>query len=162
MLGDESVLKGVQEVRRIKTWWIALPVLVMLLFFIWTTDRVSFQGERTIYTVNCLGGNWVGDRCSGEMVPGPRVRYRALRAHSEVLFWAVGANAPLSKLTKCNIQDGRNWTCPTSDDASKSLALGMLAGQPMQNAAWSTQPFHAVSKVRWLLLYFGMVLLRKA
>ena len=153
-------MKRGQEIRRVKTWWVALPVVVMLLFFVWTTDRISLQGERTVYTVNCLGGTWAGDRCSGETVPGPRVRYRVLKTRSEVVFWVLDSNAPLSKLTKCEIQDGRNWTCPTSGDASKSLTLGMIAGGPMQNSAWPTLSFHAVSKVRWLMLYVGIQVAR--
>ena len=42
------------------------------------------QGERTIYTVECQAGSWNGDRCSGQLVAGPRYRYRALPPHSEV------------------------------------------------------------------------------
>ena len=142
------------EGRRVKMRWIAVPVLLFLLLFVWSTDRVSLQGERTVYTVNCVNGTWTGERCSGTLVAGPRFRYRALKAHMEVLFWVLGAQDPSSKLTGCTIEDGRNWTCPERDDAVKSLTLGMARGEPMHNAAWHTLPFHAVPKVSWWLLQF--------
>jgi hypothetical protein len=143
------------EHRRFKARWVALPVLLLLVFLIWTTDRVTLQGERTIYTVNCISGTWLENRCTGKVSAGPRYRYRALKAHREVLFWVLGTTDPSSKLTDCNIQDGRNWTCPASKDALQSLTLEMANGAPVRNTAWPTQPFHAVSKVTWLLLDFG-------
>lgn len=135
--------------------WVALPVLLFLVIFVWSTDRVSLQDERTVYTVNCVNGMWNGSRCSGTLSAGPRYRYRALKAHKEVLFWILGAQESSSKLISCTIQDGRNWTCPHSTDAPKSLTLEMARGEPLQNAAWSTRPFHAVPKVTWWLLEFG-------
>lgn len=145
----------VDQFRTFKARWIALPVVLVMLFFIWASDRITLQGERTVYTVICSGGAWDGDRCTGRVVVGPRFRYRALRAHREVLFWVLGAREPSYKLTDCEVQDGRNWTCPISADASKSLTLGMERGQPMRNASWPTQAFHAVSKVSWLLSDIG-------
>jgi len=141
--------------NQLKFRWIAIPALLFLGFFVWTTDKITLQGERTIYTVNCLNGSWNGKRCSGEIATGPRFRYRALMAHGEVLFWVLGAQEPSSKLTGCKIEDGRNWTCPESADAPKSLTLALSGGKPVRNPAWSTRPFHSVSKVSWLLLRFG-------
>lgn len=144
-----------EEGRRINMRWIALPVLLFLSLFVWSTDRVSLQGERTVYTVNCVNGAWTGERCSGTLVAGPRFRYRALKAHMEVLFWVLGAQEPSSKLSGCTIEDGRNWTCPEGADAVKSLTLGMARGEPMRNPAWHTLPFHAVPKLTWWLLQTG-------
>lgn len=143
------------EHRRFKARWIALSVLAILVFLIWKTDRVTMQGERTVYTVNCVHGTWAGNRCTGEVSAGPRYRYRALKARREVLFWVLGSPDPSSKLTDCTIQDGRNWTCPVSKDAPQSLTLEMANGAPVRNTAWPTQVFHAVSKVTWLLLDLG-------
>lgn len=141
--------------QRFKIRWVGIPVLIFFAFFVWTTDKVTLQGERTIYTVNCLNGNWDGHRCSGDITAGPRFRYRALRARGEVLFWVLGAPEPSSKLTDCKIQDGRNWICPASADAPKSLTLALTEGEPVRNPAWPTRPFHSMSKVGWLLLKFG-------
>lgn len=143
------------EYRRFKFRWIAFPILLILAFLIWTTDRVTMQGERTIYTVNCVSGTWKDNRCSGQVSAGARIRYRALKAHRDVLFWEMGSPVPSSKLTDCTILDGRNWTCPVSKDASNSLTLELAKGMPISNSNWPTRPFHAVSKVTWLLLDFG-------
>jgi hypothetical protein len=62
---------------------------------------------------------------------------------------------PSSKLTACTIKDGRNWTCPASADAPKSLTLALSQGEPVRNPAWPTRPFHSTSKVGWLLLDAG-------
>lgn len=141
--------------KRFKFRWIAIPALLFLAFFVWTTDRVTFQGERTVYTVDCLNGIWEGNRCSGELAVGPRFRYRALKMRGEVLFWVLGSQEPSVKLTGCKIQDGRNWVCPENADAPKSLTLSISQGKPVRNPAWPTRPFHAVSKVSWLLLNYG-------
>lgn len=146
--------------KRFKFRWVASPVLLMLVFFIWASDRVTLQGERTIYTVDCVNGRWEGNRCAGHIAAGPRFRYRALKARGEVLFWVLGAREPSSKLPGCTIQDGRNWTCPDSPEAPKSVTLAMARGDPLRNPAWPTRPFHAVSKVSWLLLDFGFSLLQ--
>jgi len=143
------------EIKRFRFRWFAIPVVALLLFLIWSSDRVTLQGERTVYTVKCVNGTWDGNRCSGELTAGPRFRYRALRARGEVLFWVLGVQEPSSKLTGCTIQDGRNWTCPASNDAPKSLTLGIARGEPLRNPAWRTLPFHSVSKVSWLLLDAG-------
>jgi hypothetical protein len=145
-----------KQLKRFKFRWIAIPAVFFFGFFVWTTDRVTLQGERTVYTVSCLHGTWTGNRCSGELATGPRVRYRALKIRGEVLFWVLGSTEPSAKLTACDIQDGRNWTCPESADAPKSLTLAMAKGEPLRNPAWSTRPFHSTSKVGWMLLNSGI------
>ncbi len=142
--------------KRFKIRWVGIPVLIFFAFFVWTTDRVTVQGERTVYTVNCLNGSWVNNRCGGELSAGPRFRYRALKKRGEVLFWVLGSMEPSAKLTGCLIQDGRNWTCPESTDAPKSLTLAISRGDPVRNPAWPTRPFHSTSKVSWLLLKYGV------
>jgi hypothetical protein len=84
------------EIKRFKFRWVATPVFLLLVFFIWSSDRVTLQGERTIYTVNCVNGTWDGHRCNGLLTTGPRFRYRALKAHGEVLFW-VGRTGAVFK-----------------------------------------------------------------
>ena len=144
--------------------WLAVSILVLMVYFVWTTDKITLQGERTVYTVTCgSGGNgstgttgmWDGKRCTGELDAGPRYRYRALKARGEVLFWVVGANEPSSKLTDCTIVDGRNWTCPVTVDADKSITLALTGGDALTNTAWPTRPFHGVSKMTWIFLEIG-------
>lgn len=142
--------------NRFKFRWVAIPALIFFVFFVWTTDKVTLQGERTVYTVNCVNGTWNGSHCNGELTIGPRFRYRALKARGEVLFWILGSMEPSAKLTGCTIEDGRNWTCPESAEAPKSLTLAMSKGDPVRNPAWSTRPFHSISKVGWILLDLGV------
>jgi hypothetical protein len=136
--------------------WVAIPAVLIFVFLIWSTDRVTLKGERTIYTADCRNGTWEGNRCSGRLAPGPRFRYRALKARGEVLFWILGSQEPSSKLTGCTIEDGRNWTCPASADASKSLTLALSSGEPVRDPVWPTRPFHSTSKVGWWLLDLGV------
>jgi len=128
--------------KRFKLRWLAIPAVLFFAFFLWTTDRITLQGERTIYTVDCQNGTWDGNRCSGKLTAGSRLRYRALKARGEVLFWVLGSQEPSAKLTGCAIQDGRNWTCPASPEASKSLTLAFSGGEPVRDPVWPTRPFH--------------------
>ena len=140
-------------IRRFKLRRYIVPILLVLSFGIWTTDRVTWQGERTVYTVACVNGAWSGNSCSGQIKAGPRIRYRALKNRSEVLFWELGSSNPSSKLTNCNIESGRDWDCPENPDAFKSLTLAMSKGVPVGSPA---HPFHAVVKASWLLIDGGI------
>ena len=139
----------------VKVWALVFLVLAALGFAAWASDFVTMQGERTVYTVECANGTWQGDRCSGRVTAGTRYRYRALKPHSEVIFWTVGTNEPSGKFSECSIQDGRNWICKTCADASRSITLQMAQGHPVPGAPAVTRPFRAVSKWRWLLLQRG-------
>lgn len=122
----------------------------------WLTDAVTLQGERTIYTVECDGGRWDGQACTGRLVAGDRYRFRALRSHGEVLFWRVGAAETSARLPGCDIRDGRNWKCPPGADAAMSITLEMAHGEAVRDGASPTRAFHAVPKWRWLLLRRGL------
>jgi hypothetical protein len=129
----------------------------MLTAAIWSTDAVTLQGERTIYTVDCDQGKWASSTCTGKPLAGLRYRYRALKPHGEVVFWIVGSSDPSGKLVDCTIQDGRSWSCPINNaDAGKSITLALKHGSPVSSSAWPTRPFHAVSKVDWYLLKIGI------
>lgn len=123
----------------------------------WVTDSVTMQGERTIYTVDCRDGQWdAAGRCSGKLVPADRYRFRALRSHSEVLFWRPGVAENSGRLTQCAITDGRNWKCPPSADAARSITLEMVRGEAVREGPSVTQPFHAVPKWRWIAIRWGL------
>jgi hypothetical protein len=47
-----------------------IALLALVVLALWASDRITLQGERTIFTVKCDGGTWQGRRCSGRMVPG--------------------------------------------------------------------------------------------
>jgi hypothetical protein len=138
-----------------RVWAFVILVLAVLAFGGWASDFITMQGERTIYTVECRGGTWNEDRCSGEVVAGERYRYRALKPHNEVIFWTVGSRDRSGKFEDCAIQDGRNWVCKPGNDAARSITLEMAGGAPVPGPANVTRPFRAVSKWRWLLLQRG-------
>lgn len=133
----------------------AFVVPLLLLGFAWLNDFITLQGEWTIYTAQCRGGTWNGDQCQGKLVAGDRHRFRALKARAEVLFWTVGAKDPSGKLTGCAIEDGRNWACPPSAEAAKSVTLQMVAGRP-RGGEQATGASHRISKITWLLLTAGL------
>ncbi len=139
----------------VRVWAFVLLVLVALGFAAWASDFVTMQGERTIYTVDCGGGAWQGERCTGHLVPGVRYRYRALKPKGEVIFWTVGTKEPSGKFDDCKIQDGRNWVCKVCPDAARSITLRMAQGSAVPDNPRVTRPFRSVSKWRWLLLESG-------
>ena len=138
----------------LRVWAFVIVVLAGLGFAGWASDFVTMQGERTIYTVDCVRGAWQGDHCSGQLTAGVRYRYRALKPHGEVVFWTVGTNERSGKFDDCAIQDGRNWVCKVCPDAARSITLQMTQGLPVASLS-TTRPFRAVSKWRWLLLERG-------
>jgi hypothetical protein len=142
----------------LRIWLLVVLVLAVLGVFAWAADFVTLQGERTIYTANCEQGSWQGHRCSGTLVAGDRHRFRALKAHGEVLFWTAGSKEPSGKFNDCDIKDGRNWSCKVSPETPRAIAHEMALGKPVPDPAAKTRPFHPVSKWRWMLLQYGIPL----
>ena len=140
-----------------RVWALVTLVLAVLVFAAWASDFITMKGERTIYTVECHDGTWKDDECSGKLVAGARYRYRALKPHKEVIFWAVGSKEPSGRFEECAIQNGRNWICKPSRDATRSITLEMAEGVAVPGPAGVTLPFRAVSKWRWMLLKRGLV-----
>jgi hypothetical protein len=137
------------------------PLLILAALigvFAWATDFITLEGERTVYTVECKQGTWNGDRCAGKLVAAERYRFRALKAHGEVLFWIIGSAEPSGHFTQCEIKDRGNWACKANTDSPRSITLAMSKGHPVPDLAANTRHFHAVSKVKWLLLHYGNVL----
>lgn len=142
-----------------RIWLTVLAFVVLVLSGGWASDAITWEGERTVYTVDCQEGRWEGSEgatCSGRMVAGDRFRFRALVARGEVLFWTSGQAVPSEKFSGCHIEDGRNWTCPRSELAAKTVTLRMRHGNPVPQPGDGTKPFHAVSKMRWWLAKYGL------
>lgn len=134
----------------------------LLLLYAWATDSVTLEGERTVYTVACEGGAWDGAHCGGTLAAASRYRFRALRAHEEVLFWTVGASGPSGRFTDCKVQDGRNWQCPANADAARTITLKMERGAPVADPQGRTLAFRAVPKWKWGLIRAGVWPFREA
>jgi hypothetical protein len=139
----------------IRLWLLGLGILLFLGLVLWSDDAITLQGERTVYTVDCRQGAWVGRRCSGELVASDRYRFRALKARREVLFWRAGIDEPSGRFTNCEIKDGRNWKCPAAADAARTVTREMLRGRPVAVADGAGRALHAVAKWRWWLLHWG-------
>jgi len=137
-------------------WLSFLAILVFLAVLVWGTDYFTLKGEWTIYTVGCEQGAWHGNECSGQLVSAERYRFRALRAHSEVLFWVSGSPQPSGKYTECVIVNGRNWACKPNADTSRTIAYKMVQGKPVREPGSATRSFHCVSKWRWWLIKYGI------
>ena len=135
-----------------------LFIVVFGITGLWLSDQVTWQDEITVYTARCRDGAWDGERCSGRLEAAERYRYRALRRRSEVLFWVPGEDSPSRKMTGCDVQDGRNWTCRAADDAAYSITLAMQRGRPAHDASGAAKPFHGVTKVKWYALRMGVPL----
>ncbi len=146
---------ALEVVPMVRVWAVVAVLFAALGFAAWASDFVTMQGERTIYTVDCVAGSWQGDHCSGHLVAGVRHRFRALKPHGEVIFWTVGTKEKSGKFENCEIQDGRNWVCKACPDAARSITLRMAQGAPVVDEPMVTRPFRAVSKWRWLLLERG-------
>ncbi|MEO8344152.1 MAG: hypothetical protein ABI607_00520 [Betaproteobacteria bacterium] len=141
---------------------IAAVVIVALGIFIWASDRITMEGQRTIYTVSCEQGAWDGLRCSGRVRASDRHRFRASRSRHEVVYWIAGSNTPSGKFIDCNITDRDRWVCAPRAGEPPTIAHELIDGRPVQQAGNSNVPFHAVSKWKWWALDLGVPIVSKA
>lgn len=140
----------------IRTSLFLLAIFTIFGIVAFATDSVTLQGERTVYTADCQQGVWQGTQCTGTLVAGDRYRFRALKAHGEVIFWTLGASGPTSKFTDCAITDGRNWSCKPNADSPRTITHAMVRGRPVPEPGGTGRAFHRVSKTRWWLLKYGI------
>jgi hypothetical protein len=139
-----------------RIWLAVIAVLATVVVLLWASDKITLEGERTVYTARCQDGAWQGAHCGGRLVAAERYRFRALKPHGEVVFWTVGASAPSGKFADCEITDGRNWTCKPNAEAARTITLQMAKGVPVADASGRTKGFHAIEKWRWVLLKWGV------
>ena len=140
----------------LRKWIITAACIGVFGVLVWASDFITLQGERTIYTAGCQDGVWKGDLCTGKLVAAERYRFRALKAHNEVLFWIVGSPTPSGKFSHCVVTNGRYWSCEANGDASAAITREMRHGMPVSHPGENTRPFHQISKFRWMLLRYGI------
>ena len=140
---------------------IAVPVIAFLVLSGWLHDFITLDGARTVYTADCANGEWRGAMCSGTLRAGDRYRFRALKPHSEVLFWVAGSAEPSGKLTPCAIENAKQWSCKLGPDSSRTITHEMKFGHPVHESA-PARPFHGISKLQWLLLSAGISMFHTA
>lgn len=124
--------------------------------FIWCSDRITLEGERTIYTVVCEQGAWDGLRCAGRIAAGDRHRFRSSRSRREVVYWIAGSAAASGKYADCDVTDRDFWSCTARAGEQPSITHEMSDGRPIHREAGIDQPFHAVTKWKWWALHLGI------
>ncbi|MEP6655820.1 MAG: hypothetical protein ABJC33_01210 [Betaproteobacteria bacterium] len=131
-------------------------LVVLVIVLIWTTDAITLEGERTIYTLQCNNGEWKDGKCTGTVTAGDRYRFRALKTKREVLFWTVGASTPSDKYTGCTVRNRDHWSC-TTFPTEKSVPPYEMAGGRLRSPGNSAAlPLHMARKWRWWLLHMGL------
>lgn len=133
-----------------------LCMLLVVVALVWASDRITLQGERTIYTVDCAQGVWEGNRCTGRLVPGPRYAFRASARRQEVIYWIRGSEAPSGKYTDCSVKNRDNWSCKVKVDQPATVAYEMDDGRPTRGAPGLTVAFHDVPKWKWWAIRGGV------
>ncbi len=131
-------------------------VLIAVALLMWASDKITLEGEHTIYTVQCRNGSWEGWRCRGVLVAGDRYRFRASRSRQEVFFWIAGSRRPSGKYTDCVVKDRDNWACKADPDQPATIAHTLVHGRPEGSGPGLTVPFHAVRKWKWWVLRSGI------
>jgi hypothetical protein len=132
-----------------------LFLLLVLVALVWGSDRITLQGERTIYTVDCAKGSWDGSRCTGYLVPGPRYAFRASPRRHEVIFWIRDSEKPSETLTDCTVKNRDNWSCNAQVGQSPAAAYEMRDGIPTHGLQGLTIQYHEVSKWKWWAIKYG-------
>jgi hypothetical protein len=143
--------------------WVTIGVVVAVLgVAMWASDKITYEGERTIYTVRCEQGNWDGLLCRGTMVASDRYRFKASISKQEVLYWVVGSSQPSGKFGKCAVKDRGNWSCEASAGQPPTITRAMMNGRPRREEDEQHIAFHAVPKWVWWVLDTGLHIYNKA
>jgi hypothetical protein len=137
-------------------WLAGIFVLALFALALWGSDRITYQGERTVFTVDCRDGAWDGLRCTGRLVAGDRHRFRASTNRQEVLYWVVGSTSPSGRFTDCRVKSRGNWSCNVTAGQPPTVAHEMTDDRPSNHVAGLDQPYRAVAKWKWALLNAGV------
>jgi hypothetical protein len=149
--------------RRVKTTIIAAVVVLLFALLVWSSDRITMQGERTIYTIDCQGGSWNGPHCTGHLAPGARYAFRASVLRKEVIYWTRGSNEPSGTYSDCTVTDRDNWSCKVPAGQKAALANEMKNGRPSLDGAVQPPPLlHEVAKWKWWAIRLGITLFSDA
>ena len=142
-------------------WITALVVAIAVALLVWALDRVTFQGERVLYSVTCTGGAWQQGVCTGKMHAADRYAFRASLRRQEVIAWVIGSTARSHTYTQCEVKSRDRWACAASAPEAPNARLQMAKGRTRCDAE-SAQPVHVVAKWKWYLLRTGVPLLSHA
>jgi hypothetical protein len=142
--------------RRLRRIAPAVLILLLVATVIWGSDRITLQGERTIYTVDCAQGAWEGNRCTGRLVTGPRHAFRASRSRNEVIYWVRESQRPSQKFTDCTVKNRDNWTCNVRVGEPGAVTYEFRDGKPTRGTEGLTLAYHDVPKWQWWAIKWGL------
>ena len=134
----------------------ALLFVLVVVALVWASDRITLQGERTIYTVQCADGVWEGGHCTGRLVAGPRYAFRVSPRRHEVLHWIRGSEEPSLRFTGCDVKNRDNWSCAADPGQPPTIAYAMRDGRPVLQGDAAIGSFHDVSKWKWWAIRYGV------
>jgi hypothetical protein len=138
-------------------------VLVAFVIVVWASDRITLQGERTIYTVTCGGGGgWVGTLCTGTLVAGERYAFRASRRRHEVYYWIRNSDQLSGRYSDCVVMDRDNWSCNATLGDQATITHEVAKGRPTHDSFGNGASFHDVPKWKWWLIRLGIPLFTEA
>jgi hypothetical protein len=135
---------------------VTVLVMVGVSAFVWSTDRITFQGERTVYTVTCERDMWEGSRCASKLGAGARYTFRASRSRQEVLYWVVGSKTPSGKYANCQVENRGNWTCMVGTEQPRTITVEMKDDRPTHVGDGVTPQLRAVPKWKWWAIFYGV------
>lgn len=155
--------EGRRRSSRVVKSLVVVLLLLLIVALLWGSDRITMQGERTVYTVECDRGTWTGRVCTGKLVPGKRYAFRASITRHEVVYWVRSSPAPSGKYPDCKVSDRDNWSCKIAvDSVPTTIAHEMTKGRPTRTGGEHVLPFHSVSKWKWWLMEIGVLVFTKA
>ena len=157
----DNIAFVMEERQMVLKWLWALLFLSAVATLLWASDKITYEGERTIHTVDCEQGAWEGWRCTGRLVARDRYRFRSSKSRQEVLYWIVGSAKPSGRFTNCKVKDRGNWKCEEADDQAPTITREMVNDRPVRDGG-ATLPFHAVPKWQWWMLDAGIHLSQQA
>lgn len=77
----------------------------------------SKSGEITVYAFLCTE-SIQNEKCSGKWLPLNATVYRVSEDHQTVIYWTPGIVDSPRELTKCIVQDVKNWQCTFPDSSA--------------------------------------------
>ena len=142
--------------RILRRVWIGFGAATFgLAVMMWSADVISFEDERTIYTADCLDGQWSEGRCTGRLQAADRIRFHASKDRNEVVFWKIGAPQHVERMAPCAVQDGRNWSCAPTE-GSRPVPLVLAKGRVEPDPNGKAPALHVIKKWRWWMLKVGI------
>jgi len=137
-------------------WWIAGVAMVLgVAAIVWASDRVTVQGERVLYGVDC-DGQWRDLACVGKLKPGARYAFRASPRRREVIAWTIGSERPSRTYSGCQVVGRDQWSCPVRTSAGSDATLTMSKHGLQCAPAPAAPAARVIAKWKWYLLGLGV------